>query len=158
LLGGDSFAPVNDAKAALEVPLELKQPYQSEPLGGLVTLLAALYDDEVHAVHVRGGLASYLSLLESPFLQVPHDAIVPGALTVGDLSDLVAALAPRAVRLENLVDGLNRPMPLKKMAVLYAPALDAYRKANQLGRLTLETDNPSTPQNVVTWFVERAKS
>jgi dienelactone hydrolase len=157
LLWGDSFAPVNDAKANFAVPLELKQPHQSEPLGGLVTLLAALYDDDVRAVHVHGGLASYLSLLDGPFLQVPHDAIVPGALTVGDLSDLVAALAPRAVWLEGLVDGLNRPVPAKKLDNVYAPAVGAYQKAGHLNQLTLEAAGEPTPQRVAAWFVAQGK-
>jgi len=33
----------------------------------------------------RGGLSGYQSLLRSPFLYVPHDSLVPAALTAGDL-------------------------------------------------------------------------
>ena len=60
---------------------------------------------------VRGGLASYRSVLDSPFCFVPFDAIVPGALTVSDLADVAAALAPRPVRIEASVDGWNRLAP-----------------------------------------------
>jgi dienelactone hydrolase len=158
LLWGDSFAPVNGHRKDLGVPLELKQPYASEPLGGLVTLLAALYDDRVNAVYSRGGLGSYLALLDGPFVQVPHDAVVPGALTVGDLSDVVAALAPRAVWLEKMVDGLNRPVPLQRLERLYAPALDAYQKAGRPDQLTLHHAMELTPQQVAAWFVAQAKS
>lgn len=56
----------------------------------------------------RGGLESFASVLKSPFLYVPHDAIVPGALTAGDLPEIVEALAPRAWRHDGAVDGLNR--------------------------------------------------
>jgi hypothetical protein len=95
LLWGDSFAPANGAQARVEVPLDVDQPPQAEPMGGLVVLLAALGDKKIHAVYVRGGLVSFQSLLQSPFLHVPHDALLPGVLAAGDLPDVVAALAPR---------------------------------------------------------------
>ncbi|HXX92604.1 MAG TPA: acetylxylan esterase, partial [Planctomycetota bacterium] len=85
-LWGDSFSDPNPPDRPFAVPLELDDaPRLGEPLGGLVTLLGALFEDEVVAVHVRGGLSSYRSILESPFVYIPHDAIVPGALLVGDL-------------------------------------------------------------------------
>ncbi len=108
-LWGDSFVESNPPDRRFAVPLELDDsPRIAEPMGGLVALLGALFEEDVRAVHARGGLASYRSTLESPFLYVPHDAIVPGALTAGDLGAVVAALAPREVRQEALVDGLNR--------------------------------------------------
>ena len=41
----------------------------------------AYREDPVKAVYAQGGLAGYQSVLQSPFLYVPHDALVPGALT-----------------------------------------------------------------------------
>src|SRR5262249_20490505 len=108
-LWGDSFAPVNRREERMAVPLDANPlPGHAEPLGGLLTLLGALYEDGVRAVYVRGGLAGYQSLLDSPFCYVPHDVIVPGVLTAGDVSDVAAVLAPLPVRMEALVDGLNR--------------------------------------------------
>lgn len=108
-LWGDSFAPANLPDRRLDVPPDAaKQPDQAEPLGGLLALLVALYEDDVVAVHARGGLVSYESLLASPFLYVPHDVLVPGVLAAGDVSDVTAALAPRPVRYVGAVDGLNR--------------------------------------------------
>ncbi|MGH7170873.1 MAG: alpha/beta hydrolase, partial [Gemmataceae bacterium] len=127
-LWGDSFAPVNPKDRNLAVPLEVTPfPDFAEPLGGLLALFAALFEDGVRAVHVRGGLASYDALLHSPFCYVPHDALVPGALTAGDLGDVAAALAPRPLRLEGLVDGLNREVPAEAVAKTYEPARNAYR-------------------------------
>jgi hypothetical protein len=153
LLWGDSFAPVH-LPANLGVPLDLKQPPQAEPLGGLVTMLTALYEKDVQSVYSRGGLASYQSLLESQFCHVPHDAIVPGALSTGDLPDLVAALAPRAVRLDGLVDGLNRRVKEDVLKAAYQPALQTYQTARHAERLTLHED-PATEQQVVQWFMEQ---
>ena len=82
--------------------------HQAEPLGGLLAILGGLFDESVRAVAVRGGLSSYLSILEDRFAYVPKDIIVPGIVDAGDISDVVAALAPRPVLLERMVDGRNR--------------------------------------------------
>ena len=109
---GDSFAPANPPRLLLdELPAWQIGPqvqYQAEPLGGLLAILAGLYDDRVRAVAVRGGLDAYFSLFDAHFLYIPADAVVPGILEAGDISDVVAALAPRPTLLESLVDGRNR--------------------------------------------------
>jgi len=108
-LWGDSFAPVNEGDIRVEVPWDAdKVPAQSEPLGGLLALFGGLFEDDIRAISVNGGLVSYASLLESQFCFVPHDVIVPAALTTSDLSDVAAALQPRPVLLQGLVDGQNR--------------------------------------------------
>ena len=85
--------------------------YQAEPLGGLLAILAGLYEDNIQTIAVRGGLASYLSLLDDSFTYVPGDVIVPGVLEAGDISDVVAALAPRGTLFDGMVDGRNRRIP-----------------------------------------------
>jgi dienelactone hydrolase len=108
-LWGDAFAPVNAPDARVDVPWDApKTPEVGHPMGGLTALLGALFEEDVRAVYARGGLESYASALRSPFLHVPHDAMVPGALLAGDLPAVEAALAPRPVRLEGRIDGLNR--------------------------------------------------
>ncbi len=116
-LWGDSFAPVNAADKNLAVPLDAANlPPSSEPLGGLVVLFTAYYDfsevpqgeKNIRAVYARGTLVSYQSLLESPYVYVPHDVIIPGAITAGDLPMYVKSLAPRKILLTRQVDGLNR--------------------------------------------------
>jgi hypothetical protein len=137
-LWGDSFAPVNPKDRKLEVPLDAdKLPAQAEPLGGLVALFGALFEDEVRALCVRGGLAGSDSVLQSSFCYVPHDAVIPGALTAGDLRDVAAALAPRPLRLEGLVDGLNRRVPNDVLARTYEPTRTAYRAAGAQDRLLI---------------------
>jgi dienelactone hydrolase len=108
-LWGDSFAPVNPPERRVEVPLDADgQPQLAEPLGGLAALFAMHLEKDVPAAYTRGGLTSYRSILETPFLAVPYDAMLPGILRSADLPDLAEALGPRAVKLEDLVDGLNR--------------------------------------------------
>src|SRR6185312_12272844 len=116
-LWGDSFAPANPAGQTLAVPLDADpSPRQAEPLGGLLALFTALFEDGVRAVYVRGGLTGYASVLQSQFCYVPHDALVPGALTAGDLCDVAAALAPRPLRMDGHLDGLDRAVEAVEMA------------------------------------------
>lgn len=109
---GDSFAPANsqriltDELPAWQIGPEIQN--QAEPLGGLLAILAGFFEDRVQAVAVRGGLASYLSLLEDSFTYVPGDIIIPGILEAGDISDVVATLPPGTILFESLVDGRNR--------------------------------------------------
>jgi hypothetical protein len=154
---GESFAPVNAADRDLRVPLDAeKLPAQAEPLGGLLALFAALYDPDVRAVSVNGGLDGFASVLQSQFVYIPHDVIVPGALTLGDLGDVTAAIAPRAVRLEGLVDGHDQRVSVERLAKAYEPARTAYRAAKAEDRLTLE--DAGAEQKRVAWLLAQVKA
>jgi dienelactone hydrolase len=111
-LWGDSDVPPNPPRLLLEEvagwQMGPQVQRQAEPLGGLLALLGALFEDRVAAVAVRRGLSGYLALLDDPFIYAPSDAIVPDSAACGDLSDIAAALAPRPVLLSGLVDGRNR--------------------------------------------------
>ena len=76
---------------------------------------------------------------------------VHGALRAYDLPDLVAGLAPQAVRLDGLVDGLNRRVPAEAAGQLYRPAADAHRRAG--GELVLGDD----PATAATWLAALLK-
>jgi hypothetical protein len=78
-----------------------------------------LYEDQVTAVACRGGLVSFVSVLEDRFCQIPQDIIVPGILEVTDLGEIVASIAPRPVLLEKLVNGLNKKVHLSTMEKEY---------------------------------------
>lgn len=152
-LWGDSFAQPNPPDHNLDVPLEVDPfPNLAEPLGGLLALFGALYQDEVRAVYARGGLAGFQTLLHSPFCYVPHDALLPGALTAGDLGDVAAALAPRPVRLETLVDGLNRKADAETLKICFEPARAVYRAAGMTDRLQIGEEK-ATP-TAARWLVQ----
>jgi hypothetical protein len=109
---GDSSMPENPARLLVdELPAWPIGPHiqnQAEPLGGLLAILTALYDNKVRAIAVRGGLSSYLSMLDDSFTYIPGDVIVPGILEVGDIADFVTALSARPTLFVSLVDGRNR--------------------------------------------------
>jgi hypothetical protein len=139
-LWGDSLAALNPPERSEVVPCGVDNPnVQAEPSAGLLVLLTALFEDNVNAVYARGTFASFRSLLDSQFLYVPHDSIVPGALTVGDVADIAAALVPRPLRVECHVDGLNRGVPFDTVAEAFAPASRAYRLANASEQFSLNT-------------------
>jgi hypothetical protein len=112
MLWGDSFAEVNPERLlvdeSLNMPAGPQIQHQAEPLGPMLALLAALYDERVRAVATRRGLVSFLSALDDRFSYLPLDAVVPGILEAGDLPDIRKALAPRPLLLEEQVDGRNR--------------------------------------------------
>jgi dienelactone hydrolase len=126
-LWGDSFTAPNGPSRNLAVPLDAADDIpHAEPLGGLLALLGALYEDGVRGVVVRGGLVGYDSVLAGPFCYVPHDALVPGAIAIGDVVEALAAVAPRPVRWEGPVDGLNRTVAGDGLSAAFKPAQAAY--------------------------------
>ena len=137
-LWGDSLAALNPPERSEVVPYGVDNPnVQAEPSAGLLVLLTALFEDNVSAVYARGTFASFRSLLDSQFLYVPHDSVVPGALTVSDVADIAAALVPRPLRVECPVDGLNRRIPSDTIAEAFAPASQAYHLANASKQFSL---------------------
>lgn len=137
-LWGDSFAEANAPETNFRVPHGVaERPRQSEPLGGLLALLAGLYEDEIAATYVSGGLVEFQPALTSPWVLIPHDAVVPGVLTVGDLADVAAALAPRPLRLHGLVDHLNRRGAPEQTQQAYALAGQAYQQAGKVDAFSI---------------------
>lgn len=145
---GDSFAEINPPSRRVEVPWGIDdEPGNCEPMGALLALLAGMFDGEVKAIAACGGLVSVRSVLDSPFVFVPHDVVVPGLLTVGDLPDVAAALAPRPLRVSGLVDGTNR-RPASLLA--WQTALTAHARAN--GDLVVQVD-ADPPIVTAEWLV-----
>ena len=135
MLWGDSFATTNPPDTNFQVPRGVgARPQQAEPLGGLLALLGALFNDDVRRVYVHRGLSSFRSALRSPHVYLPHDVVVPGVLSAGDLADLAAALAPRPLRLDAMVDGLNRSLNASPIREEFQPAVESYQRAGAAER------------------------
>jgi dienelactone hydrolase len=148
VLWGDSFGPVNSPEMLEKSLLQPAGPDipQAEPLGSLLALLTALYEPDVAAVATRGGLASWMSVLEDRFTYVPLDVIVPGMLEAGDLPDIAAAIAPRPVLIQAAVDGRNRALALPELKAKAAP-----RASN-----TMVRDEPD-PAILAEWIAEHLR-
>jgi cephalosporin-C deacetylase-like acetyl esterase len=145
---GDSFASVNADDFRAAVPLDAEKfPELSEPLGGLLALLVNLYELDIQAVLARGTLAGFGSVLQSPFCYLPHDVIVPGAIAIGDLDVLAFSGNVREVRLESLVDGLNRRVGTKRLHE-YFPLIHDCEKDPKSPILSEE------PRDAAKWLLE----
>jgi len=154
-LWGDSLAALNPPERSEVVPYGVDNPnVQAEPSAGLLVLLTALFEDDVSAVYARGTFASFRSLLDSQFLYVPHDSVVPGALTVSDVGDIAAALAPRPLLLEGPVDGLNHAVRSDAIAAAFAPTSRAYRSANANEQFVL---NVTAQHDSAAWLLDQTE-
>jgi hypothetical protein len=154
-LWGDSFAGTSprgllvDESASLQVGPQVQR--QAEPLGSLLALLTALYEDNAAAVAVNGVPGSFLSVLKHRFCYLPLDALAPGLLEVGDIADLASALAPRPLRMQAIVDGRNRRLPADEIHVELGQAAAAYRA--YASRLSLHSGG-SAP-DLAEWLVQQ---
>ena len=157
VLWGESFATVNPPGRDLRIPIGIAdEPPISEPDGALIALLGALYENDVRTVYVRGGVTGFESVLQSQFCYMPYESVIPGLLTAGDLCDVVAGLAPKRVRLEGLVDGLNRRPDLVKVKTIYEPARESYDATGVGGNLVLS--EPVSDPALAEWIVDSLKT
>jgi len=150
---GDSLASSNLTDDNLAVPLDADPyPERGEPLGGIVSLLTALFEPQIQAVYAQGGLASYASLQEEPFLYQPVDALMRGLLTVADIPDIAASLAPRPLRMEGLVDGNNRRLDKQQIEEIYHQTRIAYTgTGGEVSQCSIEVERTSS-LDMSRWF------
>jgi hypothetical protein len=152
VLWADSFAKINAPDARFASPYTGDRPALCEPSAGLAALWGALLETDVRAVLVHRGLSDYASVFETPFVYLPHEAVVPGIMAIGDLSDLTAALAPRAVWIDGAVDGLNRAVNDEELRRRYRAASEAYLDAEAGERLQL---GANAKKKHAAWLMER---
>ncbi len=115
---GDSFAAVNPKDVTVAVPLDAELPAFSDPTGANLALLVGLFEDDVKAIYARGGIDPKDPLFGSPYLYLPHDAVVPGPTAVGSLFGLLGWSKP--TKYEATVDVHNRAMGDKTLSVAEA--------------------------------------
>ena len=151
-LWGDSLAMPNSVDEDLSVPLDVTPlPKRGEPLGSVAALLVALYEPDVQAVYTRGGLVTFASILDHKFVYQPADIVPHGLLKVADLPEIVAALAPRPLFMEGLVDGCNCPVSPQEIEATYHEARVAYSQAGNPGYLSIENKN-ALLKNLSRWL------
>ncbi|MBP87831.1 MAG: hypothetical protein CMJ64_14100 [Planctomycetaceae bacterium] len=93
----------------------------------------ALHEDDVDAVFIHQGLASYRSVLNMPHVYIPHDAVVPQALDAGDFSEIASALVPTRLRLTAMVDALNRRLTDVQVRKAYSGLPPSQLEVTQIG-------------------------
>jgi hypothetical protein len=156
VIWGDSFAQTNPRHLLFyemgETQIGPQIYWQAEPMGGLLAVLMAFYEEHVRATVVRYGLASYLSVLEDRFCYVPMDVVVPGILQTADLPDIIAELAPRPILLQGLVNGRNQLLDGSRLKLELGAAYSAYRRKPE-SLLILESMSSS---EFARWIVQQS--
>ncbi len=74
--------------------------------GGLAALLAAAYDERIHSVALEEMLATWV--FNEEFRDIGLAYFIPRILTLADMPQLIACMAPRRVIMINAVDGRRR--------------------------------------------------
>jgi dienelactone hydrolase len=153
ILWGDSLAATNTGSVELVVPFDADpSPELGEPLGGVAALLGGIFEPNIRSIYIHGGLTGYASLLDEPFFYQPADSIIPGLLSVADLCDLVAALAPRPLLMEALVDGCNRRGSRVQVEKIFRVARMAYQMAGEPERLRINVES-DTVDRTAAWLL-----
>ena len=111
-LWGESEAAVNPQRLLLdESPgwqIGPDSQHESDPLGGLLAVFTALYEDNLRGIATRRNLIGFASILDDAFAYVPGHVIVPDMLSAGDIADIAASLPAASTRFESPVDARNR--------------------------------------------------
>jgi cephalosporin-C deacetylase-like acetyl esterase len=105
---------------------------------GPIALHAAALDRRITQVTVEGAPASWDDVARRPVIRYPLAEIVPNALTVYDLPDLAAAIAPRPLTIRAAVDPESRLLASDRLETLYAAARAAYRNLNAADALVIQ--------------------
>jgi hypothetical protein len=156
-LWGDSFSPPNEQEIwvdeLMRTPMSPQIQHYASPVGSHVAILAALFEPEIRAVAIRGGLVSYLSLLDDPFVYVPYDIGIPELLRVGDIPDICAFLAPMPLFAERFVGGRNFVIEPERLRRIMTIVRDSYQSDEASNRLVLRsgTEQPE----LTAWLIEQ---
>ncbi|HEX7900264.1 MAG TPA: acetylxylan esterase [Planctomycetota bacterium] len=83
-------------------------------------LHAALYERKISKLTLEGGLTSWADVARTPLSKNQLSNVVPGALKVYDLPDLVAAVGARSVIIRHATDAEGKPLTQAEMEEAYA--------------------------------------
>lgn len=90
-LWAESLTPPNPETARFHQPRDddAALPAPFEPQTPLLALLAGLFEDDISTIYTVGDLTSWRALLADDLVLTAYASIVPGALTAGDIPDLI---------------------------------------------------------------------
>lgn len=85
---------------------------QAQGVPGVWALIAAALDRRISRLSLDRTPHSLRAALSNPLSRDLHDAVIPGMVRIGDLADLVQAIAPRPVEWTDPTDWMGNIVPL----------------------------------------------
>ncbi len=110
--------------------------------GGLTLLHEAVLDNRIKELALDGMLDSYESVVTHRIHRNIYESLVPGALRVYDLADLVAAIAPRPVWIMDIVDPVGKLVEPEDARKEYARSLEAFKALGAQTAIHITTRKP----------------
>src|SRR5438105_13996852 len=95
-------------------------------LAGPMPLNAAALERSIKHITVDHGLVRWSNVAHTPVSYNQLSSVVPGVLTVYDLPDLAATLAPRPLTIRAPRDAALRPVPQAELEKAYQVCREAY--------------------------------
>ena len=111
--------------------------------GALTLLHEAALDDRIKELALVGMLDSYESVATHSIHHNFYESLVPGALKVYDLPDLVAAVAPRQVWIVDAVDPLGNRVETEDERKEYARSIEAFKALGAPMAIHIKTRKPN---------------
>ncbi|HKB39290.1 MAG TPA: prolyl oligopeptidase family serine peptidase, partial [Gemmataceae bacterium] len=94
---------------------------------GPVGLHAAVLDDRIKQLTIERSVVSWSAVVRTPISHNQLTNVVPGALAFYDLPDLAAALAPRPLTVQSVVDPVGKPIARDELEKAWASCRKAYK-------------------------------
>ena len=95
--------------------------------GALTLLHEAVLDDRIKELTLDDMLVSYDSVVTHRIQYNVYESVVPGALKVYDLPDLIAAFAPRPIWIVDAVDPVGKRVETDDLRKQYARPIGAFK-------------------------------
>jgi len=148
---------VHDVRSAVDFLVERPEidtrriAYCGRGHAALVGVLAAAFDKRIGAVLAEEMLTTYV--FEEEFFDIGLCYLIPRILTVGDMTHLVACVAPRPTLILNPVDGRRRIVSVEDSKEANQLALQVYGFRQSADRLQFaRRDVKEVPARLVEWL------
>ena len=105
---------------------------------GPAALHAAALEPRIKQLTLKDTLVSWSAVVRTPISHNQLTNVVPGALTVYDLPDLAAAVAPRPLTIRHPADPTGQPLPRDAALAAYRVVRAAYAKAGAKKQLVID--------------------
>ena len=109
--------------------------------GGLLAMHAAAIDERITRVISAGALITYTSLIAEPVYSHGVEVFIPHVLKHYDIPDIAALIAPRPLKLLNLVDHKKETVEAEIVAKEYNWTAEIYKLLNRTENFLISSED-----------------